>query len=147
MEPLVSVLEPNGRVGKTFGESYRSPSALVRREMSEGVIGCDASGRALIGLVKMPLVTAYSEDGRVQRRLRFREFETSTSGDIFAMQVSRFELSRGRRSFPEVGVQTYLPNVVTFEAVDTLQNRARSLDASVVTVGVAREADVVTGIT
>lgn len=44
-------------------------------------------------------------------------------------------------------MQTYLPNVVTFEAVDTLQNRARSLDASVVTVGVAREADVVTGIT
>ncbi len=148
VEPLVSVLEPNGSVGRTFGESYRSPSALVRRVMSEGVIGCDARGRALIGLVKLPFVTAYSEDGRVQRRLRFREFETSTSlerpnsrgqmsigvdpetrsmnslsrivhldGDIFAVQVSRFELSRDRRSFPEVGVQTYLLNILTFEAV------------------------------
>jgi hypothetical protein len=116
--------------------------------MSEGVIGCDARGRALIGMVKLPFVTAYSEDGRAQRRLRFRDFETSTSlerpnsrgqmsigvdpetrsmnslsrivhldGDIFAIQVSRFELSRDRRSFPEVSVQTYLLNMVTFEAV------------------------------
>jgi hypothetical protein len=148
VEPLVSVLGADGRVTRTFGDSYRSPSALVRRVMSEGAIGCDARGRALIGLVKLPFVTAYSEDGRELRRLRLKDFVVSSSlerpnsrgqmsigldpetqgmsalsrivhldGDIFAIQVSRFQLARDRRSFPEVEVQTYLLNVTTFEAV------------------------------
>lgn len=148
IEPLVSILRPDGSVGGTFGESYASPSPLVRRMMSEGVIGCDARGRALIGLVKLPFVTAYSEDGRSMRRLRVRDFELSRSlerpnargqmsigldpetrsistlsrivhleGDVFAVQVSRFELSPNRRSFPEVEVQTYLLSLSSFEAV------------------------------
>lgn len=148
VEPLVSVLGADGRVSRTFGQSYASPSALVRRIMSEGVIGCDARGRTVIGLVKLPFVTVYSEDGRAQRRFRLRDFDISSSlerpnsrgqmaigldpetqqmsaisrvlhleGDIFALQVSRFQLSRDRRSFPETEVHTYLLNVSTFEAV------------------------------
>lgn len=148
VEPLVSVIGADGSVIRTFGQSYSSPNALVRRIMSEGVIGCDARGRALIGLVKLPFVTAYSQNGDVQRRLRFRDFDISSSlerpnsrgqiaigvdpetqnmsalsrivhleGDVFAVQVSRYQLSRDRRSFPEVEVQTYLLNISTFEAV------------------------------
>lgn len=102
-EPLLMAVDSSGTPVRRFGESYKSVNPLVRRMMSEAVIGCSSREDVVLGYVSLPYVRVYGADGRLKHTLRLRDF-------VQAVSLERRD-SQGRNS---IGID---PNTREFSQV------------------------------
>lgn len=79
VEPLLTVLTAPGEIVRSFGDSYRSPRALARRIMSEGVVGCSPRGTAVVGFSSLPFVRVYDARGRLTQTFQLSDFAFATT--------------------------------------------------------------------
>lgn len=90
IEPIIRQLRNDGTIVRAFGSSYPSPWALVRRNMSEGVLACGANGRVTGALSKIPVVRGFDSSGAERWSTRISDFTVGQTVEKFT--------SRGERS-------------------------------------------------
>lgn len=90
VEPLGSITARDGNLVRSFGESYPSDNAMVRRSMSESVVACTPEGVIVTSLSKTPFVTGYGAEGSLLWVSRLKDF-------IVGRHVEEAN-SRGQRS-------------------------------------------------
>ena len=74
IERVIRMHDAQGKTVRTFGDSYRDSSALVRGMMSEGTVGCLPGGSVVAALSKLPYVHGFDASGTRRWSLRFTDF-------------------------------------------------------------------------